>query len=459
MNILRKFSSSLPLQLITMILVIFLAGDYIPVGIKEFFYTISVLIKDLLVLALPYIIFAYLFSTLVALQNGAILFVISLVSCVVFMNFMGLNIAYLVSGLLTEMSGLAPVESDPSRELIAMWKLQVPEFVKAILKNEYGLILGVLSGIGLGFQPALKRLWGKSIIIAIAIITIVGIFVSIPSLILFAFKINESISSTPFWSVVIIATICLLTQAHQIKTASDSLKSGASFILNKMFIPVVPFFILGFILKMQHEGTLAYVLKQYGPVYLLIAAVQIVYLLSLFAIGAKLNPKTWLTYLRNMLPPAITGISTMSSAAALPFSLTAAEQNTKNPLIARSVIPSTVNINLMGDSLGVPLMIIATMVTFGMGIPPYALFFAFAMQYVMYMFTVAAVPGATIIVMTPVIQEVLGFNAEMLGLVTALYILYDAIGTAINVLGNGAFVVLFNRIFGKMFSGKAVEAK
>lgn len=400
MNILRKFSSSLPLQLITMILVVFLAGDYIPVGIKDFFYTISVLIKDLLVLALPYIIFAYLFSTLVALQNGAILFVISLVFWVVFMNFMGLNIAYFASSLLTEMSGLAPVESDASRELVSMWKLPVPAFLKAILKNEYGLILGVLSGIGLG-----------------------------------ALNVNG------------------------LKEISDRLKSGASFILNKMFIPVVPFFILGFILKMEHEGTLAYVLKQYGPVYLLIAAVQIVYLLSLFAIGAKLNPKTWLNYLRNMLPPVITGISTMSSAAALPFSLTAAEQNTQNPLIARSVIPSTVNINLMGDSMGVPLMIIATMVTFGLGIPPYGLFLAFVMQYVMYMFTVAAVPGATIIVMTPVIQEVLGFNAEMIGLVTALYILYDAIGTTMNVMGNGAFVVLFNRIFGNMFSGKAAEAK
>jgi Na+/H+-dicarboxylate symporter len=222
---------------------------------------------------------------------------------------------------------------------------------------------------------------------------------------------------------------------------------------------VVPFFILGFILKMEHEGTLTYVLKQYGPVYLLIAAVQLVYLLSLFAIGAKLNPKTWLTYLRNMLPPVITGVSTMSSAAALPFSLTAAEQNTQNPLIARSVIPATVNMNLMGDSIGAPLMIIATMVTFGLGTPSYGLFLVFALWYVMYMFTVAAVPGATILVMTPLIEKVLGFNPEMVGLATALYILYDAIGTTMNVLGNGAFVVLFNRIFGKMFSGKTVEAK
>ena len=400
MNILRKFGSSLPLQLITMIIVIFLAGDYFPLGIKEFCYTISVLIKDLLVLALPYIIFAYLFSTLVALQNGAILFVVTLVTSVVVMNFLGLNIAYFVSGLLTEMSGLAPVHADASRELMPMWKIPVPAIVSAVFKNEYGLVLGVLSGVGLGYL-----------------------------------KVKE------------------------LSEVSDRLKLGASFILNKLFIPVVPFFILGFLLKMQHEGTLAYVLKQYGPVYLMIAGVQIVYMMTLFALGAKLNPKTWLEYLRNMLPPVITGVSTMSSAAALPFSLAAAEKNTRNPLIARSVIPSTVNINLMGDSLGVPLMIIATMVTFGIGIPPYSLFLTFAGYYVMYTFTVAAVPGATIIVMTPLIERLLGFNAEMVGLVTALYILYDAFGTMMNVLGNGAFVVLFNRIFGQMFSGKAVEAK
>lgn len=399
MNILRKISSSLPLQLITMILVIFLAGDYIPLGVKEFFYTISILIKDLLVLALPYIIFAYLFSTLVALQNGAILFVITLVASVIFMNFLGLNIAYMVSHSLTELSGLTPVTTDPSRELMFMWRLPVPDLVKAILQNEHGLILGVVSGIGLGYLK-------------------VG-------------KLNN---------------------------ISDRLKAGAAFILNKMFIPVVPFFILGFILKMQHEGTLAYVLKQYGPVYLMIAAVQGLYLLTLFGIGAKLNPTKWLEYLRNMIPPAITGISTMSSAAALPFSLTAAEANTQNPLIARSVIPSTVNINLMGDSMGVPLMILATMITFGLGIPSYELYLIFALQYVMYMFTVAAVPGATIIVMIPVMQEVFGFNGEMISLATALYILYDAIGTTMNVMGNGVFVILYNRLFGKMFSGKMTTA-
>lgn len=398
MNILRKLGSNLPLQLVLMIAVIFLAGGYIPLGVKEFSYTISVIIKDLLVLALPYIIFAYLFSTLLALQNGAILFVLTLVVGVVFMNFFGLNLAYFLSGVITEASGLKAVVLDKCREVELMWRLPVPDFVKAILKNEYGLILGVISGVGLG-----------------------------------ALKING------------------------LSEISDRLKAGAAFILNRLFIPVVPIFILGFLMKMEHEGTLQCVLKQYGPVYLMILAVQLTYVLTLFGIGAGFNPKIWVGYLRNMVPPAITGISTMSSAAALPFSLTAAEQNTGNPLIARSVIPATVNINLMGDSIGVPLKILATMVTFGLGLPEYSVFLKFAGFYVMYMFTVAAIPGATIIVMAPFIEQVFGFNNEMLGLVTALYILYDAFGTAMNVMGNGAFVVLYNRFLGRMFSNNSTN--
>ncbi len=391
-----KLASSLPVQLTSMILIVFLGGDLIPTCTKEFFFTVSVLIKDLLILALPYIIFAYLFSTLVDLQHGALLFIVSLVCSVIFMNFLGLNIAYFLGGFLSQASGLSPVTTDPALELHALWRLNPPWIVTRILQNENGLILGVLAGLGLGY-----------------------------------FKVKN------------------------LDKKAEKLKSIASFILNKMFIPVVALFILGFILKMQHEGTLSYVLKEYGPVYLMIAGSQITYQLLLLFMGAKLNPLTFLGYLKNLVSPLVAALTTMSSAAALPFSIKAAEKNTQNPLIGRSVIPSTVNINLMGDSMSIPLMIIATMITFGLGVPTYDLFLNFALQYVLYMFTVAAIPGGGVIIMVPVMSEVLAFDGEMISLVTALYLLYDAIGTSMNVMGNGVFVILYNRIFGGLLSKKS----
>ena len=48
-----------------------------------------------------------------------------------------------------------------------------------------------------------------------------------------------------------------------------------------------------------------------------------------------------------------------------------------------------------------------------------------------------------------VLQKMLGFNEEMLGLMIALYIAMDSFGTACNVTGDGAVSVIVNKIYDK----------
>ncbi len=43
--------------------------------------------------------------------------------------------------------------------------------------------------------------------------------------------------------------------------------------------------------------------------------------------------------------------------------------------------------------------------------------------------------------MIPILESHLGFNGEMISLITALYILFDPVITAANVMGNGAFAM------------------
>jgi Na+/H+-dicarboxylate symporter len=69
-------------------------------------------------------------------------------------------------------------------------------------------------------------------------------------------------------------------------------------------------------------------------------------------------------------------------------------------------------------------------------------------------FSVAAVPGGGILVMLPILESILGFNAEMLSLITALYIFFDPIITAANILGNGSFALAFERLFGSLLNEK-----
>jgi len=47
---------------------------------------------------------------------------------------------------------------------------------------------------------------------------------------------------------------------------------------------------------------------------------------------------------------------------------------------------------------------------------------------------------------TGVLQSMLGFNEEMLGLMIALYIAMDSFGTACNITGDGAIALVVNRI-------------
>ncbi|MEG8230254.1 cation:dicarboxylase symporter family transporter [Candidatus Rickettsia tasmanensis] len=74
-------------------------------------------------------------------------------------------------------------------------------------------------------------------------------------------------------------------------------------------------------------------------------------------------------------------------------------------------------------------------------------YFIFTFYFVLALFSVAAIPGGGIIVMPPILEQYLGFNTNMMSLITALYILFDPVITCANVLGNGAFVKLIDNIY------------
>jgi Na+/H+-dicarboxylate symporter len=93
------------------------------------------------------------------------------------------------------------------------------------------------------------------------------------------------------------------------------------------------------------------------------------------------------------------------------------------------------------------------MLALGLPIPNSTQYSLFAVHFVLAKFGVAAVPGGGILVMLPILQTYLNFNGEMLGLITALYVLFDPIITACNVAGNGAMAIIFDKMT-KTFNGK-----
>jgi Na+/H+-dicarboxylate symporter len=140
----------------------------------------------------------------------------------------------------------------------------------------------------------------------------------------------------------------------------------------------------------------------------------------------------------------------MSSAAAMPLTILGTEKNTKNADLAGSIIPATVNVHLMGDCFAIPIFAFAILKSFGVAEPTFVSYALFAAYFVLAKFSVAAVPGGGILVMLPILESQLGFTSEMLSLITALYLLFDPLITAGNVLGNGGFALGMHRLTEKM---------
>jgi len=220
-------------------------------------------------------------------------------------------------------------------------------------------------------------------------------------------------------------------------------------IINKglqSFIYIIPFFIAGFIVKLAEDGVVATIIKDYSGILAIIAVAQFSYAFLGYLLVNNGRFNRALTSLRNMVPAALCGFSSMSSAASMPLTIIGVERNAKHKSLVGSVVPATVNIHLLGDCIAVPVFAYAILKSYGMAEPGFMQYLVFVSYFVMARFSAAAIPGGGIIVMLPILESNLGFNAEMLSLITALYILFDPVITCANILCNGAFAKGIDRL-------------
>ncbi len=274
---------------------------------------------------------------------------------------------------------------------------------------------------------------------------------------------KESNSLTPLWSInlpQLIANDKAMFSGIIMGIIASKLAPIKSMIIGKkmelyigklfaVFTYCIPLFVIGFVMKLQYDDSISILVKNYADVFLLIIFAQFGYIAFVYLALNNFRFKNFLINIKNMLPAAISGFSTMSSAVSMPLTIIGVENNIKDKDIALSVVPATVNVHLIGDCFAIPIFAYTILKSYGIAEPSLLSYLIFACYFVLAKFSVAAVPGGGIIMMLPILEHYLGFNAEMLSLITALYILFDPIITCANVLGNGAFAQMFDRLVGK----------
>ena len=386
------YELKLPIIMIALISLIYFFGKDVPVNIASIFLALSYTIKNIIVALLPIMIIVYVTSALMHLRKGALKFSILILVFIMCSNF--ISIWYSFEFFKMANLGFSSIESSANNtfELKPMWNF--PEL--KIISNDTSLLLGFGLGIFFGF-----------------------------------FEKNK-----------------LATHFNKARTVCNNF-------LTWVLLPCIPLFIAGFALKISIEGNLSSSLATYGKILFVFTFFQLLYCAFSFLVASSFSSREFLRLFKNIFPVSITGFATFSSAATMPITIAAARKNLDDPKIGEAFIPTTTNIHLLGTSIGKIVIIMSVFAIFGKSLPTEYEFLIFSIFFTMAQFAVIGVPGGTIFVQTPIIENYLGANPEMIAIITMLVLLFDPIDTSFNVTLNSTFAVIFEKIvkFFKLING------
>lgn len=216
-------------------------------------------------------------------------------------------------------------------------------------------------------------------------------------------------------------------------------------LIENVIVPLLPLFILGIFVSMSFNGKVFSIFSVFISIIGVIFALHILLLLLQYTIAGVLVKKNPIKLLATMMPAYFTALGTQSSAATIPVTLEQAKKNGVSENIAGFVIPLCATIHLSGSIMKITACAMALMIL--QGIPfSFTLFAGFIFVLGIAMIAAPGVPGGAIMAAVGILQSMLGFNEEMIGLMIALYIAMDSFGTACNVTGDGAISLVVDKI-------------
>ncbi len=403
-NVMNLKKLGLPAQLVFCVLFGLLFAQHLPVVVAEFLYSISCSLKDILMLLLPLVIMAYMWTAVKSFGSKGPILILMTCCLIILANSISLLSAYGIGSLILPhmiSSTIEHVEQNSVDSIRQMWSLKAMNPFPT-LQPLYGTLMGTVLGL-------LTVQWAK-------------------------------------------VTKQFNTSSNILDNLSIKLRSFADAFLMKFFVPTLPFYILGFIIKLKLDGQLNSLLQGYAQILALIYVVIAVYLFFWYSVGSGFNMSNTMTYMKNMVSPALTGFTTMSSTAAMPLTLEAMKQNTKDDNFSNFFVPSTVNAHLAGDGICITLSCMALLLMTGKSLPSFSMFMAFLINYCLVKFSAAGVPGGGVLVILPVAKEYLGLDDSLTSILQTIYMLQDPFITPSNILGNGAFGINVHRFFKNWFT-------
>ena len=216
-------------------------------------------------------------------------------------------------------------------------------------------------------------------------------------------------------------------------------KQVVEFLIEKVVITILPFYIAGVFAGMASTGTVFKTLSVFGVVLLIAIALHWIWITIQYTIAGSLLGKNPFKMIKTMLPAYVTALGTMSSAATISVTLPKAKEMGVRDKIADFVIPLGANIHLSGSAITITSCSIAVMsVLPEYDTPGLLKMLGFVLLIGVVMVAAPGVPGGAVMAASGILVSHLGFNEAAVALMIALYMAQDSFGTAANITGDGA---------------------
>lgn len=243
-----------------------------------------------------------------------------------------------------------------------------------------------------------------------------------------------------------IGIVITVTKTDTMKKWVDDGKVITEYVIEKVIINILPFYIAGVFAGMAATGTVFDTLAVFGVVLIVAILLHWVWITIQYTVAGLVIGKNPFVMIKTMLPAYVTALGTMSSAATIPVTLKRVKENGIRNRIADFVVPLCANIHLSGSTITIISCSIAVMTV----LPEYTMpgFFEILGTILLLgivMIAAPGVPGGAIMAASGVLMANLGFNEAAVAFMIALYMAQDSFGTAANITGDGAIAAIVDK--------------
>ncbi|NLN15064.1 MAG: dicarboxylate/amino acid:cation symporter [Tissierellia bacterium] len=309
------------------------------------------------------------------------------------------------------------------------------------------LLIAYLSSVGAGLFSILS---GYAIIPKLNIPTEVESLRQLPELI-FKLEIPPLLSvMTALVTAIIMGLAINWTKSENLEKLFQEFHRVILAIVNRIVIPILPFFIATTFAGLAYEGRITRQLPVFLSVIVIVIIGHWIWLAILYALGGVISKENPMEVIKHYGPAYVTALGTMSSAATMSVALECARKSkVLDKEVIDFVIPFGSTAHLCGSVLTEVFFVMTISKILYGELPPFGTIMLFVILLGLFAVAAPGVPGGTVMASLGIVTGVLGFDTNGVALLMSIFALQDSFGTACNITGDGAIALMVTGLFKK----------